>query len=54
MRTESVIWAPTSSSYCTSYKVAVMSFSESFTMFFHVVFQARVGLQTSFDMFTPN
>lgn len=54
MRKEGVIGAPTSSSYCTSYKIAVMSFAESFIMLFHIVFQARVGLQTSFDMFTLN
>lgn len=43
MRKKGVIGAPTSSSYCTTYKIAVMSFSESFIMLFHTVIQAREG-----------
>lgn len=54
MRKEGIIGAPTSSSCYTSYKIAVKSFPESFIMLFHTVFQTRVGLQTSFDMFTLN
>ena len=54
MRKKGIIGAPTSSSYCTTYKIVVMSFSESFIMLFHTVIQARGGLQTSFDMFTLN